>query len=211
MESFSGGPIVKPDPHAIKRETSFPIKSEFEPSLSSLPLASPAPGKKESHEDKKSALGSIPERNTRAGRSRRRRFHGNAIVHRVNGYRIAAHYGRGKVDLTVTHADGRITILSCSGVDWIKAEREVFHKLRRAHFHVEPVGGEGALDDALNGHGSSASLFTTTSEKIQVAIDVRRRDAPPGQYDYYNSLSTSAARDLKEETKDTKMPSIAFR
>lgn len=54
MESVGGGRIINPDPDVIKREKSFRIKSEFEPSLSSLPLASPAPVKKESHEDKKS-------------------------------------------------------------------------------------------------------------------------------------------------------------
>lgn len=38
----------------VKQENGFRIKSEFEPSLSSLPLAAPAPGKKEFKEDSKS-------------------------------------------------------------------------------------------------------------------------------------------------------------
>lgn len=132
-------------------------------------------------------LWNTPERNARAGYSRRRRFRGNAVVHWVNGYRIAAHYGQEKVDLTVTRTDDHITIPDSSGVDWIKAEREVFHRLRRANFHVEPMGGEGTLGDAMSGHSLASSLTWITTKKIHVSIAVRRRGAPPNQHGFYNN------------------------
>jgi hypothetical protein len=61
-------------------------------------------------------------------------------VHRVDGFHIRAHYGNGKVDFTITK-DGPKT----RDLDWREVEREMFRKLHRVHFYIEPTERPGLV------------------------------------------------------------------
>jgi hypothetical protein len=153
MNTTDRGMRLKSEPRAIKREPGPFIKSEFGPSLASLPMA---PSKKEGGENKDlvwlastvsmpvvvirypqltlvspaQILSNIPQHRA----SRRRGPRGTHLVHRVDGYCIRAHYGNGKVDFIVSK-DGHKN----RDLDWKAVEREMFRKFHAARFFIEPM------------------------------------------------------------------------
>jgi hypothetical protein len=104
----------------------------------------------------------IPKPNS-GRRSGSRRFRGNSVHHRIDGYGIRAHYGKGKVDFTIT-SDGRWH----RHANWMAAEREIFRKLRRAHFNVEPIDNSGSI--LRNMFSGDDHFFGRTVVKISVPV-----------------------------------------
>ncbi|KAK4239302.1 hypothetical protein C8A03DRAFT_32640 [Achaetomium macrosporum] len=166
MNAAGGGLTLKFEPVAIKNEPGIHIKSEFEPNLASLPMAPTASSKNESAEDKKPALADIPDHRGRTRRSRRRFFGARFIAHRVGVYHIRAHYGRGKVDFTVEKTD-----YANYPVNWKEVEEEMFQKLHRARFYIEPLERPGRfLNDLRNCPPSSTMRFSVRARRIQAQL-----------------------------------------
>ncbi|KAK4154706.1 hypothetical protein C8A00DRAFT_32526 [Chaetomidium leptoderma] len=183
---FNSGQRFKPEPVAIKREPGVFIKSEFGSSLASLPMAPISAVKKEPIESKKLAslpmapfsaakkdfnkdekpiLGNIPRHRGKRGGGRRSRNHrgGNSLTHRVDGYFIRAHYGHGQVEFKIQKDSPKTRDLN-----WDEVETEMFRKLHRARFHIEPTERPGSfLQDFCSRPTATLLRFSVRVRQIQ--------------------------------------------
>ncbi|KAK4135904.1 hypothetical protein BT67DRAFT_455220 [Trichocladium antarcticum] len=169
----------------FKREPSVHIKCESNPFLASIPMA-PSGG----------PITVVKQEPSGASKT----FHARFVLHRVDGYDIRAHYTESRVDFTIT-SDGRWH----HNVNWAKVEREIFRRLHRAHFNVEPVNNSGNVVNVsvpVRPVQSAARPQTFSQTRGRQLHNEERRGKTP------SSLVFSQADQTLEEVarRDTKCP-----